>query len=231
MTAFPYEHVPERDTILALTGVGNSVTRKQGFTLTRAMDVRIYALGEGRNGRMYDYGWITSAGSRAHVWDMRYDDTEPAGGDRFLEVRGEHPDVELAEALGVPAGQIFYPPYLFRESGGMAPRPSIRKAPDVIDYRGHFDLEVSGSPADIASVAILRSDHNTHSFTGGDRYVKLAFDPRGNPEKGLIRIFTPSVPAQAVPGIYMLFVVDRDGVPSMAKRVDLTSNSRRRSGR
>ena len=82
VTAFPYEHVPERDTILALTGVGDSVTRKQGFTLTRAMDVRIYALGEGRDGRMYDYGWITSAGSRSHVWDMRYDDTEPAGGDR-----------------------------------------------------------------------------------------------------------------------------------------------------
>jgi hypothetical protein len=61
--------------------------------------------------------------------------------------------------------------------------------------------------------------------------VKLAFDPRGNPEKGLIRIYTPSVPAQAVPGIYMLFVVDRDGVPSVAKRVDLTSNPRRRAGR
>jgi hypothetical protein len=82
VSAFAYEHVPERDTILALTGVGDSATRKQGFTLTRALDVRIYALGEGRDGRMYDYGWITSSGSRSHVWDMRYDDTEPAGGDR-----------------------------------------------------------------------------------------------------------------------------------------------------
>lgn len=82
VSAFPYEHVPDRDTILALTGVGDSAARKQGFTLSRALDVRIYALGEGRDGQMYDYGWITSAGSRSHVWDMRYDDTGPAGGDR-----------------------------------------------------------------------------------------------------------------------------------------------------
>ena len=80
--AFTYEHVPESATILALTPVGNSMSRTQGFTLTRPMDVRVYALGEGRDGRMFDYGWITSAGSRTRVWEMRYDGTEPAGGDR-----------------------------------------------------------------------------------------------------------------------------------------------------
>ncbi len=80
--AFPYEHVPQNATIVALTNIGNGATRKQGFTLTRGMDIRIYALGEGRNGRMYDYGWITSAESRKHVWTMTYDATDAAGGDR-----------------------------------------------------------------------------------------------------------------------------------------------------
>jgi hypothetical protein len=74
--------VPQNATIVALTHIGNDASRKQGFTLTRPMDVRIYALGEGRNGRMFDYGWITSAGSRNRVWTMSYDNTEPAGGDR-----------------------------------------------------------------------------------------------------------------------------------------------------
>ena len=37
-------------TIVALTKIGNSESRKQGFTLARPMDVRIYALGEGRDG-------------------------------------------------------------------------------------------------------------------------------------------------------------------------------------
>ena len=31
----------------------------------------------------------------------------------------------------------------------------------------------------------------------------------------------PNLPAQAVPGIYMLFVVDKNGVPSVGRRVDL----------
>ena len=82
VSTFAYEHVPERATFVALTGIGDSASRTQGFTLARAMEVRIYALGEGRNGRMFDYGWITRAGSRSHVWEMRYQDTEPAGGDR-----------------------------------------------------------------------------------------------------------------------------------------------------
>jgi hypothetical protein len=78
---FAYEHVPVNATIVALTGMGNSVSRTQGFTLTRAMDVRVYAIGEGRDGRMYDYGWITSASTRARAWEMKYGSTEAAGGD------------------------------------------------------------------------------------------------------------------------------------------------------
>ena len=35
-----------------------------------------------------------------------------------------------------------------------------------IEYKGHFDIKVEGRPDQIASVVILRSDHNTHSFTG-----------------------------------------------------------------
>ena len=79
---FPYEHVPQNATIVALTGIGNDAMKKQGFTLTRPMDVRVYALGEGRNGRMFDYGWITSSASRKRIWTMEYDATNPAGGDR-----------------------------------------------------------------------------------------------------------------------------------------------------
>lgn len=80
--SFAYELVPETATFLTLTPVGNGASKKRGFTLTRPMDVRVYAIGEGRDGRMFDYGWITSAGSRQRVWEMRYDQTESAGGDR-----------------------------------------------------------------------------------------------------------------------------------------------------
>ena len=76
-----YTHVPASATIVALTGVADDETLSRGFTLTRPMDVRIYAIGEGRDGRMFDYGWITSGDTRQKVWEMRYADTDHAGGD------------------------------------------------------------------------------------------------------------------------------------------------------
>jgi len=126
---------------------------------------------------------------------------------------------------GVPAGQIFSPPYLFNKSGTSATRPNIVDAPKEISYRGHFDITFAGDSDDIASVVMLRSDHNTHSFTGGDRYVKLAFRQKVAERKRELRVVTPKLPAQAIPGIYMLFVVDHNGVPSVGKKIVLPSDT------
>ncbi len=145
---------------------------------------------------------------------------------------------------GVPVGQLFSPPYLFTEGGGLARRPIIKEAPEEISYRGHFDIEIAGRADQIASVALLRSDHNTHSLTTGDRYVKLAFrvkdhggkgergdkgNKRDRDDEGELRVIAPKVPAQAVPGIYMLFVVDRNGVPSVGEKVVLEPETRGRN--
>ena len=53
----------------------------QGFTLKERMDVQIYALGEGSDGDMYDYGWIVDLANHKTVWKMNYYDTESGGGD------------------------------------------------------------------------------------------------------------------------------------------------------
>ncbi len=92
-----------------------------------------------------------------------------------------------------------------------------------------FDVTVEGDAGEIADVVLLRSDHNTHSLTTGDRYVKLAFRPRIQLRIGLsdgsapgeLRVRSPRLPGQAVPGVYMLFVVDREGVPSVGRQVRL----------
>ncbi|HEV8580727.1 MAG TPA: galactose oxidase-like domain-containing protein [Thermoanaerobaculia bacterium] len=148
-----------------------------------------------------------------------------AGENREALIRTDDPSFPLGgfpkgdPDLGVPNGQIFRPPYLFKKDGSPAERPVIATAPEVIHYDEHFEISVQGRSDRIASVVIIRSDHNTHSFTGGDRFVDLGFEIHGNPDQGGLRIFTPRLPAQAVPGIYMLFVVDSQGVPSVAKRV------------
>ncbi len=42
----------------------------------------------------------------------------------------------------------------------------------------------------------------------------------------ITRVAVPQMLAQAIPGIYMLFVLDEAGVPSVAKRVYLEPESR-----
>ena len=162
-----------------------------------------------------------------------------AGENREALVRPDDPSFPLLSSfagllprgdpdLGVPVGQLFFPPYLFKADGSRAARPVIAQAPEEISYRGHFDITVAGDPRQIASVVMLRSDHNTHSLTTGDRYVKLAFQQKGAARKGELRVRAPKLPAQAVPGIYMLFVLDEAGVPSLAKRVYLEQEEKGR---
>jgi hypothetical protein len=69
-----------RNMIAELVGLGDDEHREYGFTLTRPLDVRIVALGEGRNGRMYDLSWLVDAATLEPVWRMEYADTENAGG-------------------------------------------------------------------------------------------------------------------------------------------------------
>jgi galactose oxidase-like protein/Kelch motif protein len=155
-----------------------------------------------------------------------------AGENREALVRPDDPSFPLLSSYagllpagdpdqGVPVGQLFFPPYLFKQDGSRATRPVIANAPGDVSYGGHFDITVAGNADQISSVVMLRSDHNTHSLTTGDRYVKLSFQTKGAARKGEIRIRAPKLPAQAVPGIYMLFVLDQAGVPSLAKRVYL----------
>ena len=109
-------------------------------------------------------------------------------------VRPDHPSFPLLTSYagllpfgdpdqGVPVGQLFFPPYLFKQDGSRATRPVIVTSPEDISYGGHFDITVAGNPNQISSVVMLRSDHNTHSLTTGDRYVKIAFHQKGAAHK------------------------------------------------
>lgn len=79
---YDYKAAEEKNIIVDLTRLRDNESREKGFTLKSAMDVRIYALGEGRDGDMFDYGWIVDASTRKKIWTMRYDETTHAGGDR-----------------------------------------------------------------------------------------------------------------------------------------------------
>lgn len=66
--------------IVSLDRLGDDEDVTEGFTLLKTAKLRIYAIGEGRAGEMFDYGWITDAHTGRVVWEMKYRDTDNAGG-------------------------------------------------------------------------------------------------------------------------------------------------------
>lgn len=68
--------------IAQIVRVGNSANLTRSFRLDKPTHVRIYALGEGQNREMYDYGSIERTSNGTVVWQMTYSMTFHAGGDR-----------------------------------------------------------------------------------------------------------------------------------------------------
>ncbi len=66
--------------VVALTADRNDMDLEVHFTLSREGKFRVYALGEGLDGEVYDYGWILSEDDQQKVWEMSYEQGEYAGG-------------------------------------------------------------------------------------------------------------------------------------------------------
>ena len=105
--------------------------------------------------------------------------------------------------------EIFSPPYLFKGS-----RPAITSVSTPIAYGSQFFV---GTPdaASIASVALIRLGSDTHQFNRDQRYLPLSFTVAAN---GL-NVTMPVNTNLAPPGDYMLFLVNGNGVPSVASIV------------
>jgi len=105
--------------------------------------------------------------------------------------------------------EIFSPPYLFKGA-----RPTIASVSTSIGYGSQFFV---GTPdaASIASVALIRLGSDTHEFNRDQRYLPLSFTAVVN---GL-NVTMPANWNLAPPGDYMLFLVNGNGVPSVASMV------------
>ncbi len=72
----------EMGIIAQIVRVEDNADRTQAFHLDNTTRIRVYALGEGLNREMYDYGWIENAKTKEIVWEMTYSMTFHAGGGR-----------------------------------------------------------------------------------------------------------------------------------------------------
>jgi hypothetical protein len=104
--------------------------------------------------------------------------------------------------------QIFRPPYLFR-----GPRPVITSAPADVRYNESFSV-ATADPAEISGVTWIRLSSVTHAFNPNQRINVLEFT--SNPAAGSLTVKAPADPNLCPPGHYMLFILNRNKVPSVA---------------
>jgi hypothetical protein len=118
--------------------------------------------------------------------------------------------------------QMFTPPYLFKQdgSGELAPRPEVSAAPAALSYGATFQITTPNA-ASIRKAALLRLGAVTHSTNMEQRYVPLSFSAGS----GELTATSPQNANVAPPGVYMLFIIDDAGVPSVAKMIQVGSAS------
>jgi galactose oxidase len=109
--------------------------------------------------------------------------------------------------------QVFSPPYLFKGQ-----RPQITSAPDSIAYGESF-VVATPRPDEIAKASLVRLSSVTHSFNANQRIAFLAI----RMQAGGLTVTAPPSAAICPPGHYMLFIVDTNGVPSVASMLRLTA--------
>ncbi len=66
--------------IVELIRLGNDELVQEGFKLSVPMQIRVYAIGEGHRGEMFDYGWIVDLKTNEKIWEMTFNRTRHAGG-------------------------------------------------------------------------------------------------------------------------------------------------------
>ncbi|HSY50693.1 MAG TPA: galactose oxidase-like domain-containing protein [Thermoanaerobaculia bacterium] len=107
--------------------------------------------------------------------------------------------------------QIFSPPYLFRGA-----RPTITSAPASVKYGETFNI-VTPDAANIAKVSFVRPGAVTHAFDESQRFIPVV----PTVSDGKVTVTAPDRDTIAPPGPYMLFILSRAGVPSVAKFVTI----------
>jgi galactose oxidase-like protein len=107
--------------------------------------------------------------------------------------------------------EIYRPPYLYKGA-----RPIITGSPGSVGYGQTFTV-TSPNSSQIVAVRWIRLGSVTHAFNANQRANTLEFT-RGS---GSLAVDAPASPNLAPPGHYLLFILNRNGVPSEGKVVGI----------
>ncbi len=111
---------------------------------------------------------------------------------------------------------IFWPPYLFDAAGAPAARPEVTSSDSAAAYGAPFSV-CTPAAASIQSVCLMRPAATTHGVDMEARYVPLGFSVSGN----CLSVTAPPDGNTAPPGLYLLYLVTQDSVPSIGRWIRL----------
>jgi galactose oxidase len=132
-----------------------------------------------------------------------------AGGGEYAPTQGaSNPPVNTHSDC-----QLFSPPYLFK-----GPRPVIIQAPAKVLYGNTIDVDTP-APEDISQVTWIRLPSVTHSFDQNQRINFLQFKLGAK----RLTITAPENGDVCPPGHYMLFLLNRKKVPSVASIIQIAA--------
>jgi len=105
---------------------------------------------------------------------------------------------------------VYFPPYMFQGT-----RPRIEEAPAVMEPGHRYIISVS-DPSKIQYLRLMRPDNPTHVTDVNERSIAVPFQRVGGND---LDVTIPSNTNLIPPSYYMLFAVNRSGVPSTASWV------------
>jgi hypothetical protein len=117
-------------------------------------------------------------------------------------------------AVDYPTAQVYSPPYLFKGA-----RPAITSGPSATTYGGTMVVQTPDAGT-IGSVSFIRLSSVTHTDNMDQRYIPLSYTAGA----GSLTVQSPANANIAPPGYYMLFIVNTNGVPSVAQIVKIGSS-------
>lgn len=109
--------------------------------------------------------------------------------------------------------EIMTPPYLYDAEGKLASRPGIVQAPNSASRGGTLSVNTDRT---VSSFSLVRLSAVTHSTNNDQRRVPLTIAKSSGSS---YQLTLPADPGILLPGTWMLFAMDANGVPSTAKVV------------
>lgn len=123
---------------------------------------------------------------------------------RVLSAGGGHSTDSVADYF---TAQIYSPPYLFKGA-----RPTITYAPSSLNYGSTINVQTPDASS-ISKVAFIRLPSFTHAYDMNQVYIPATFT-KGTSS---LQVQVPSNNNIMAPGYYMMFIINSNGVPSVAK--------------